>query len=189
MPKGAGGTDPLKETVHLTTCDSDRNMVSLTQTHGGGWGTRFAIPGLGIVLGHGMSRFDPRPGRPNSPGPWKQPLHNMSPVILTRDGELLGSAGLPGGRTIPAVIANVVTSLIDFGYTPAQAVSAPRIHTQDGPISHSDDVPQYGLDEIEARGHELRDPAAVGGNLSVIMLDGDKIVGAAQAGADASLAF
>jgi gamma-glutamyltranspeptidase/glutathione hydrolase len=64
-----GGIDPLKETIHLTTCDSERNMVSLTQTHGGGWGTRFGIPGLGIVIGHGMSRFDPRPGLPNSPGP------------------------------------------------------------------------------------------------------------------------
>jgi gamma-glutamyltranspeptidase/glutathione hydrolase len=184
-----GGTDTLKETIHLTTCDAEHNMVSLTQTHGGGWGTRFGIPGLGIVIGHGMSRFDPRPGLPNSPGSRKQPLHNMSPLILTKGGELIGSVGLPGGRMIPAVVANLVASIVDFGYSPGQAISAPRIHTQGGVFSYSDTVSQSALDEIKARGHELQEaPRAIGGNVSVIIVDGDQIIGSAQAGKDASLA-
>lgn len=184
-----GGMDTLKETVHLSTCDADRNMVSVTQTHGGGWGTRFAVPGLGICIGHGMSRFDPRPGLPNSPGSFKQPLHNMSPLIITKGGELVGSVGLPGGRTIPAVISNLVAHLIDMGYSPAQGLMAPRIHTQGGVFSYCDRLPQSALDEIKARGHEVKDePAPVGGNLSAIMLDGDRIIGSAQAGKDASLA-
>ncbi len=187
---GGGPTDSLKETVHLTTCDEERNMVSLTQTHGGGWGTRFAIPGTGLVIGHGMSRFDPRPGLRNSPGPYKQPLHNMSPLIITRGGgEPIGTVGLPGGRTIPAVVANLVAHLLDMGYSPAMGISAPRIHTQGGVFSYCDAMPQSALDEIKARGHEAKDaPAAVGGNVSVIMLSGDRIIGSAQASKDASLA-
>ncbi len=188
VTQGEGGADPLKETVHLTTCDADHNMVSVTQTHGGGWGTRFGIPGFGIVIGHGMSRFDPRPGRPNSPGSFKQPLHNMSPLIITKAGELVGSVGLPGGRMIPAVVANAVVHLVDFGVSPAQAINAPRIHTEGGFISHCDEVPANALDEIRGRGHEVKEESrAIGGNLSVIMLDGDKIIGAAQAGAEAAL--
>lgn len=183
-----GAIDPLKETIHLTTCDSDRNMVSLTQTHGGGWGTRFAVPGLGLVIGHGMSRFDPRPGLPNSAGPYKQPLNNMSPVILTMGGELWGSVGLPGGRMIPAVVAGAIVGLVDLGMTPAQAIMNPRIHTEGGAIAYTDDVPQKSLDEITSRGHVLKEqPQSVGGNVSIILLDGDGLIASAQAGGDASL--
>lgn len=189
VTQGQGGADPLKETVHLTTCDADHNMVSVTQTHGGGWGTRFGIPGLGIVIGHGMSRFDPRPGRPNSPGSYKQPLHNMSPLIITKGGELVGSVGLPGGRMIPAVVSNAIVNLVDFGLSPAQTINAPRIHTEGGIISYCDTVPKTALDEIRGRGHEVKEePRTIGGNVSVIKLDGDKIIGSAQAGEDASLA-
>lgn len=189
VTKGSGGADPLKETIHLSTCDADRNMVSLTQTHGGGWGTRFGIPGLGIVIGHGMSRFDPRPGLPNSPGSYKAPLHNMSPLVLTKGDAPVGTVGLPGGRMIPAVVANLVVGLVDFGFTACGAVSAPRIHTEGGAISYSDDLPQSALDEITRRGHELKAPRAIGGNVSVIQLNGDRIIGSAQAGEDAALAI
>jgi len=185
---GAGGLDPSKETIHLCTCDADRNMVTLTQTHGGGWGTRFGIPGLGVVIGHGMSRFDPRPGLPNSPGSYKQPLNNMSPVILTVGGRLWGCVGLPGGRMIPAAVTSFITGLVDFGMTPGESLSAPRIHTEAGPIAYSDNLPPGALDEIKARGHELRDePRAIGGNASIIVLDGDGLIGAALAGPHASL--
>lgn len=185
---GSGGLDPSKETIHLCTCDAERNMVSLTQTHGGGWGTRFGIPGLGIVIGHGMSRFDPRPGLPNSPGPYKQPLNNMSPVILTVDGKLWASVGLPGGRMIPAAVVAFVIGLVDFKMTPGESLSAPRMHTEAGPFAYTDNLPQAALDEIKARGHELRDePRAIGGNASIILVDGDGIIGSALAGADASL--
>lgn len=183
-----GGLDPVKETIHLSTCDSEGNMVSLTQTHGGGWGTRVGVPGLGIVIGHGMSRFDPRPGLPNSPGPYKAPLNNMSPLILTKDGKLWGSVGLPGGRMIPAVVSGAVAALVDFGMSPAQAIMNPRIHTEGGPFAYTDNLPQAALNEIKSRGHELRDePRGVGGNLSIILVDGGEITASAQAGASASL--
>jgi gamma-glutamyltranspeptidase / glutathione hydrolase len=186
VPKGPGGADPLKETVHLSTCDADHNVVSLTQTQGNAWGSEFGVPGLGIMIGHGMSRFDPRPGLPNSPGSWKQPLHNMSPLVLTKDGKPFGTVGLPGGRMIPSVVAGFVMDLVDFGMTPVQAISAPRIHTEGGPISYTRSLPQAALDEIRGRGHKLSRPKSIGGQASVIKIDGDRILGSAQA-VDAAL--
>lgn len=186
VAKGPGGADPLKETVHLSTCDKDRNVVSLTQTNGDSWGTRFGIPGLGIVIGHGMSRFDPRPGQPNSPGSWKRPLHNMSPIILTKDDKPFGAVGLPGGRMIPCVAAGLVMDLVDFGMSPAEAVNAPRIHTEGGPISCMNRLPKADCDAMTARGHKLRTVRSIGGAASVIVVGHDRVTGCAQANGDAA---
>jgi len=182
-----GDVDIAKETIHCSACDADRNMVALTQTHGGGWGSRVAVPGLGIVLGHGMSRFDPRPGLPNSPGPWKSPLHNMSPLILTVDGKLVGCVGLPGGRTIPSLIPQFVIGLVDFGMTPGEMLSRPRIHTEGAEIRVTEDVPEMARNAIEVRGHELKDVNALGGMASGILVKRGRIIASAQAGPEASL--
>lgn len=178
--------DPTTCTVHVNTCDADRNMVALTQTHGGGYGSRVAVPGLGIVLGHGMSRFNPEAGHPNSPGPRKRPVHNMSPLILTKDGMPAASIGLPGGRTIPSLMAQFVADIVDFGMTAGEQLRFPRIHTQGGAIQHTEDMPEYALDAISQRGHELAPTNSIGGIASSIVLRGDTIYGASQGGTDAA---
>lgn len=182
-----GGSVQSGDTVHVSTCDADRNMVALTQTHGAGWGSRVGVPGLGIVLGHGMSRFDPRPGRPNSISPGKAVLHNMSPIVITFDGEAAGAIGLPGGRMIPSVVAQFVVDLVDFGMTPGEALSHPRIHTEDGPIHATGDLPEAARNAIEERGHQLESVDAIAGLASGLMVGPARIVGAAQAGPEASL--
>ena len=175
------------ETVHLCTCDSDRNMVSLTETHGAGWGSRVGIPGLGIVIGHGMSRFDPRPDHPNCPGPYKTVMHNMSPVILVKDGKPAGAFGLPGGRTIPSVMTHFMVGIIDFGCTPAEMLNRPRIHTEGGIMMVTKDLPESARKEIEGMGLEIRAQEGIGGSASGFLVGEERIIGAAQAGAEASL--
>src|SRR5205823_3358690 len=77
---------PAGGTTHLSVADGQGNLVALTLTHGGSFGAQVTVEGLGLILGHGLSRFDPRPGRPNSPGPGKRPLHNMCPTVVLRAG-------------------------------------------------------------------------------------------------------
>jgi gamma-glutamyltranspeptidase/glutathione hydrolase len=175
------------ETVHLCTCDSERNMVSLTETHGAGWGSRVGIPGLGIVIGHGMSRFDPRPDHPNCPGPYKKCMHNMSPVVLVKDGKPAGAFGLPGGRTIPSVMTHFMVGIIDFGCTPAEMLNRPRIHTEGGIMMVTNDLPMSARKEIEGMGLRIRSQEGIGGSASGLIVGEERIVGSAQAGSDASL--
>ena len=59
----AGGT------VHLSAVDGQGMMACVTLTHGDSFGAQVTVDGLGLLLGHGMSRFDPVPGRPNSIAP------------------------------------------------------------------------------------------------------------------------
>ncbi|TXT21331.1 MAG: Gamma-glutamyltransferase, partial [Planctomycetota bacterium] len=74
-------------TISLSAADRYGNFAALTLTHGNSFGARVTVDGLGLTLGHGMSRFDPRPDHPNAPGPGKRPLHNMAPTIVTRGGQ------------------------------------------------------------------------------------------------------
>src|SRR5205085_5831099 len=96
--EGQSDGRPNGGTIHLNAVDSTGMMVALTFTHGNAFGAQVTVPGLGLVLGHGMSRFDPRPGRPNSVGPGKRPLHNMCPTVVTRNGTPVIALGATGGR-------------------------------------------------------------------------------------------
>ena len=122
--RSAGGT------IHLSACDQKGMMVALTLTHGEGFGARVTVDGLGLILGHGMSRFEPRPGHPNSPRASSRPLNNMCPTLVVRDGVPVVALGATGGRRIPNTLYDVLVNLIGRGASLADAGAAPRMHTE-----------------------------------------------------------
>jgi gamma-glutamyltranspeptidase / glutathione hydrolase len=157
-------------TVNILTADAAGNVVSVTATHGYLYGSAVVIDGLGLVLGHGMSRFDLAPGSPNAPAAGKRMYHNMAPtVLLGRAGSRqrpvpFAAVGLPGGSKIITVTAQLVVSLVDFGATPAVAVHAGRVHAEaDEPIAVSSVVPDTVVEELRALGHTVRRGQDVGG--------------------------
>lgn len=124
---------PQGGTRHFSSVDRDGNMVALTLTHGNPFGARITVDGLGLVLGHGMSRFDPRPWHPNAPGPGKRPLHNMCPTIVLKDGAPVLALGGRGGRKIPNAVTDVLLNFLGRNLSMETAVAAPRIHTEGEP--------------------------------------------------------
>lgn len=132
IPVSAAGSE---HTVHLVAVDKERNMVGVTATHGSWFGSMIAVKGLGLVLGHGLSRFDPVPGGPNSIAPGKRVQHNMSPILIMRGGKPYCTIGMPGGRKIvngSAVLAHAITT---FGLTCGEAMALPRFHVDgSGPV-------------------------------------------------------
>jgi gamma-glutamyltranspeptidase/glutathione hydrolase len=117
-------------TIHLSAVDAKGMMVALTLTHGESFGARVTVDGLGLILGHGMSRFDPRPGHANSPGPGKRPLHNMCPTVVLRDGRPVLALGGRGGRKIPNAVFQVLAHYVGRDASLEAAVAAPRPHTE-----------------------------------------------------------
>ena len=90
------------------------------------------VDGLGLILGHGMSRFEPRPKTANSVGPGKRPLHNMCPTVVLRDGKPVLTLGAVGGRRIPNTLFDVLLGVVGRGMAIDAAVKAPREHTEGG---------------------------------------------------------
>jgi gamma-glutamyltranspeptidase/glutathione hydrolase len=127
-------------TVHLNSVDGEGSMVALTLTHGGSFGACITVEGLGLILGHGMSRFDVQPAHPNAPGPGKRPLNNMCPTIVLRGGKPVLALGAAGGRMIVNAVFSVLAQFAGVGASAERAIAAPRLHT-DGNLALTVDVP------------------------------------------------
>jgi gamma-glutamyltranspeptidase/glutathione hydrolase len=117
-------------TINLSAADEQGNFAAITLTHGNAFGARVTIAGLGLTLGHGMSRFDPTPGHPNAPGPGKRPLHNMCPSLISRGGKPICVVGGRGGRKIPNAMLEFLTHFVVLNQPLDSAIAAPRLHTE-----------------------------------------------------------
>lgn len=135
-------------TVHLSGVDRNGLMAAITLTHGGSFGSCVTVEGLGLTLGHGMSRFDPLPGHPNCPGPGKRPLHNMCPAIVVRGGRPVVAVGGRGGRRIPNAVLTALVEHTVLRRPLAAAIAAPRLHTEGTPELSPE--PKWPADELKA---------------------------------------
>ena len=178
-----GKSDSGAHTVNVCVADAEGNVVSLTATQGYLFGSQRVAAGLGIILGHGMSRFDYVPGHPNRPEPWKRMQHNMSPMMVLKDGKPLCAFGMPGGTKIVNVTAQLAVNLLDFGLSPEQAVRAPRVHTEGAdPIAVTTSIEKPVVQELEAMGHQVKREQTLGGPANAIRLGDDGVVGASGNG-------
>jgi len=165
---------PAGGTVHLSAADAAGNFAALTLTHGGSFGAKVTVPGLGLTLGHGMSRFAPRPGHPNSPDPGKRPLHNMCPTILLRDGRPFAALGGRGGRKIVNAVATVLSHAMGAARPLSDALAAPRPHTEAGrSLDLETGWPDADIAPLEAMGYQVKRPTHA--TVSAVWNDGESL--------------
>jgi gamma-glutamyltranspeptidase/glutathione hydrolase len=142
-------------TTHVGTIDRQRNMVSLTNTAVGLFGSRMVVPGTGILLNNGMIWFDPEPGRANSVAGSKRPLVNMVPVLAFRKGEPYLTLGAPGGRKIISAIPQVLSNILDLRDSLQAAIEAPRLHIEGADLWVDDRVGPARLAALRKLGHPV----------------------------------
>ncbi len=166
--------DPFYCTSHICAADAAGNVVSLTQTHGAAYGSWTTVPGTGLIFGHGMARFEPRPGHPNSVAPGKRPLHNMAPILAMRGNRPLAAYGTPGGRTIVNNQAYFSLAMWGWGLEPAAALALPRIHVEEcEPVQIEDRAGSEDEQALSLLGHSVQVVERSGGPAHVITLGDD----------------
>ena len=101
-------------TTHFNVVDSDRNVVSCTQTAVSLFGSGIVVPDTGILMNNSMIWFNPRPGYVNSIAAYKRPLVNMSPIIASNNRRPVLALGAPGGRKIISAVLQVLLNIVDF---------------------------------------------------------------------------
>ena len=100
--------------------------------------------------------------------------HNMAPMIALRDGRAAFAYGLPGGPKIVTATAQLAIDTIAFGTKPADAIAAPRLHTDGAePLLVSEHMPAEVVHGLERRGHAVRREADMGGPVNVLAVDGE----------------
>jgi gamma-glutamyltranspeptidase/glutathione hydrolase len=118
---------PPTSTTHITVVDRQGGIAALTTTLLSSFGSRYVLPGTGILMNNGVMWFDPRPGRPNSIGPGKRALTNMCPVVVARNRRPWFGVGASGGRRILGAVLQLASFVIDFGMEPFAAAHHPRV--------------------------------------------------------------
>jgi gamma-glutamyltranspeptidase/glutathione hydrolase len=165
----AGEAPPEREgahTTHLTAMDAGGTVVTMTQTLHAHFGSKVTVPGTGMLLNNTMWLFDPHPGRANSIAPGKRMRSSMAPTIVLRDGVPRFALGTPGATRIFPAVLQAVLNVIDHGMTLQEAVEAPRVWTDGGPLEVEPGIAPDVRAGLAALGHEVRPVARVAGGMN-----------------------
>jgi gamma-glutamyltranspeptidase/glutathione hydrolase len=145
LPRGSEdyGSTTLPEdrgTSHFCVADQDGNVVALTETINGVFGSLVIAEPYGIILNNQMDDFAANPGKPNLYGliqgeanavaPGKRPLSSMSPTIVFKAGRPVLTLGASGGPRIITSVLQVMLNVIEFDLPLDEAMSAVRVHHQ-----------------------------------------------------------
>lgn len=128
------------DTTHYSIIDRDGNAVAVTYTLNFSYGSGYSVDGAGFLLNNEMDDFSAKPGAPNGYGliggeankiaPLKRPLSSMTPLIVTKDSEVVLVTGSPGGSTIITAVMQVALNVMEWRMNLADATARPRIHHQ-----------------------------------------------------------
>ena len=170
-------------TTHYAVVDRWKNVVAVTTTLNGMFGSKAVAAGTGVLLNNEMDDFSVKPGAPNLYGlvggkaneirPGKRPLSSMCPTIVLKNNQPWLVLGTPGGSTIITSVLQVFLNVVEHGMGLGQAVAAPRVHHQWLPdtISAEEGALSPGtVAELRAMGHtvSVREPI---GDLHAIRID------------------
>jgi gamma-glutamyltranspeptidase/glutathione hydrolase len=170
------GTPPSRgDTVYLTAADAGGMMVSYIQSNYFSFGSGIVVPSTGISLHNRGACFSLEKGHPNRIGPGLRPFHTLIPAFITKDGAPLASFGVMGGPMQAQGHVQLLARMLADGRNPQAALDAPRWQVLEGrAVGIESGFPATLLNELEARGHELRvlDPTLFGGAQMIWRLDG-----------------
>ncbi len=186
MEKAATDIAPVSEgsdTTYFLVADSDGNAVSWIQSVFHGFGSSWVIPGTGIILNNRLTGFSLNPASPNIVEPGKRPAHTLNAfTAVNPDGSLHLVGGTPGANIQVQTNLQLITNLVDLKMNVQEATEAPRwqhlnapgqssaVETGSGVLEIENRVSSAVIDELRAKGHDVRLLAAWGHGSSVQLM-------------------
>jgi gamma-glutamyltranspeptidase/glutathione hydrolase len=176
-----------EHTTHFETADRWGNLVAVTQSNGGVFGSGFVAGDTGIAVNNFLYWTDLEPSSPNYlRGGQPQREIPMAPCIVTRDGKLVLGIGTPGSYGILQTTLQMLLNAFDFGMHVQAAIEAPRVRVFERfRVDVESRLDQDVLADLQRRGHDVRllEPWtwAVGGGHGIRV---DQQTGTLQGGAD-----
>lgn len=170
----AGSVTESEETTHLSVIDAAGNLVAVTTTLNGGYGSRTVVGGAGFLLNNEMDDFSVKPSVPNMYGalggeanaivPGKRMLSSMTPTLMLKNNKPYLTIGTPGGTTIPTSVFQALVNLIDFKMDLDDAINKPKFHHQWFPdeVTVERDFLADTKKKLEAMGYKIKDRSAIG---------------------------
>lgn len=166
---------PEYGTSHISVIDAQGRAVSMTTTIEDQFGSRMMVnrgKGLagGFLLNNELTDFSFTPrdaaGRPiaNRVQPGKRPRSSMAPILVYgkqpdgRRGELLMSAGSPGGALIIHYVAKTLYGTLNWGLDAQRAIDLPNFGSTNGPtLLEQKRFAPATAEALRQRGAEVRE--------------------------------
>ena len=144
-------------TTHFAVADRDGNVVTITQTLGGGFGSSVVVGDTGVFLNNMGNFFDLEEGSPNRIGPGKRVDFVVAPTQTLRDGKFFLSLGTPGGYGILQTTPQMLLHVLEYGMNVQQAIEAPRFKCVSGlEVEMEERFPRHARLELAGRGHDVK---------------------------------
>ncbi|MDB5680582.1 MAG: hypothetical protein JWO16_387 [Sphingomonas bacterium] len=172
-------------TTHFVAIDGDGNIVSMTSTVEGPFGSQ--LMANGFVLNNELTDFTLAPekdGKPvaNRVEPGKRPLSSMAPTIVydAKTNRPIFVVGAAGGKTIIMQVTKAIIARLDWEMEPRDALGLGLIYfNQDGVILEQGTSLETLKPAMEKLGNKVS-IAKLGLKANAAAWDGAKWVGAAD---------
>lgn len=170
----AGNIQESEETTHLSVIDAAGNLVAVTTTLNGNYGSKTVVGNAGFLLNNEMDDFSVKPGVPNMFGalggeanaisPGKRMLSSMTPTLMLKNNKPYLTIGTPGGTTIPTSVFQALVNMIDFKMDLDDAINKPKFHHQWFPdeVVVERDFLSDTKKKLEAMGYKIRERSSIG---------------------------
>jgi gamma-glutamyltranspeptidase / glutathione hydrolase len=145
--------DGPSNTSHLSVMDENGLAVSLTTTAGESAG--YVVPGTGYIPNNMLGEEDLHPKGFHTRTPGRRIPTMMTPAIILRDGRPRLVVGSGGSIRIRSAILQVLSNLLDFGFSLDEAVNRARVHLDGGVLQCEAGYDPRAVDELEAGGYPV----------------------------------
>jgi gamma-glutamyltranspeptidase/glutathione hydrolase len=182
------------DTTYLCAVDGAGNAASFIHTLYSPFGSAVTAAGTGITFTNRGRAFVLDETHPNRIQPGKRTMHTLNCYLLTDGDELAFVGGTPGADSQPQWNVQVLTDLLDFGFTVQEAAEAPRWVSVPGTLAEEVGSPyvlqvEEGFDpstlaELERMGHRLERHEKYGLAASVELIRRDPEQGVLFGGSD-----
>jgi gamma-glutamyltranspeptidase / glutathione hydrolase len=139
-------------TTHISVLDEAGNAASLTASIGSGSGV--VVPGTGIHMNNMLGEYDLNPGGAEAP-PGRRLTSMMAPSLALRGDAPRLVVGSAGSIRLRGAILQLVVNVVRHGMPVEEAISAPRVHVDDGHVHCEGGADPKELDRLEQLGYEL----------------------------------
>ena len=127
LATATGGDDGGGETSSFSIADQFGNLVSVTHSVNGGFGSGMIVPGGGYVLNNRMPYFSLDPNDVNVLVPGKRTRHTVNPALALKNGKPYLAWNTPGGDNQPQAMLQAFLNVVVFGMNVQQAVEAATV--------------------------------------------------------------
>lgn len=134
-----------EQTSSFSVTDKFGNVVSVTHSVNGGFGSGMVVEGAGFVLNNRGSYFGLDAKDINAIAPGKRTRQGAIPAMALKDGKPFLAWNTPGGDTIPQTMTQAFLNVVEFGMNVQQAAEAPAAMTSNFRVSMYPQSPGDGL--------------------------------------------